>query len=138
VILVDTNIFMYAGGAAHRRKDPCVRLLERIASGRLEAAIDAEVLQEILHRYRAIGRWETGRVVFDMARVVMPTVIPITLDHLLRCRRLLDENPRLDARDALHVGVYEQVRAEALCSYDEDFDAVPSIVRRTAEALIDS
>jgi hypothetical protein len=32
-----------------------VALLERVADGELEATVDAEVLQEILHRYRAIG-----------------------------------------------------------------------------------
>ena len=35
-----------------------------MADGSVEATIEAEVLQEILHRYRALGRWAEGKVVF--------------------------------------------------------------------------
>jgi predicted nucleic acid-binding protein len=48
---------MYAAGADHPNKEPSVRFLERVARGEVEAALDAESLQEILHRYRALGRW---------------------------------------------------------------------------------
>lgn len=50
MILVDTNILMYAAGASHPCKAPSLRLLERVARGDVEAAIHAETLQEILHR----------------------------------------------------------------------------------------
>jgi predicted nucleic acid-binding protein len=63
VILLDTNLFMYAAGADHPNKAPAGRYLDRVASGEVETAIDAETLQEILHRYRAIRRWEDGRQV---------------------------------------------------------------------------
>ncbi len=56
MILLDANIFMYAGGASHPNKAPSLALLEGVARGEREAAVDAEVLQEILHRYRAIQR----------------------------------------------------------------------------------
>jgi predicted nucleic acid-binding protein len=68
LILIDGNIFMYAAGAEHPHKAPCVALLRRVALGETEAAVDAEVLQEILHRYRAIRRWEEGREVYARAR----------------------------------------------------------------------
>jgi len=47
VILIDANVFMYAAGAESSNKAPSLRLLERAADGDLEAATDAEVLQEI-------------------------------------------------------------------------------------------
>lgn len=47
---------MYAAGAEHAYKQAAVSQLERIADGREQGAIDAEILQEILHRYRSIGR----------------------------------------------------------------------------------
>jgi len=61
VILLDANIIMYAAGALDQHKAPSVALLERIARGEVEAALDADVLQEILHRYRALRRWNDGR-----------------------------------------------------------------------------
>jgi len=105
------------------------RILVQVA-GRIEAIVDAEVLQEILHRYRALNRWTDGRRVFDLARRIFPIVIPITSEILDRTRRLLDEYKDLMARDALHAAVVEIHSLEAICSYDRDFDRVRTI-RRT-------
>ena len=56
VIFVDSNIPMYLVGADHPNKETARRLLERaITDGEL-LVTDAEVLQEILHRYVAIDR----------------------------------------------------------------------------------
>lgn len=53
---VDSNIPMYLVGAAHPRKIDAQQLLERTLIERSRLVTDAEVLQEILHRYVAIGR----------------------------------------------------------------------------------
>jgi predicted nucleic acid-binding protein len=129
VILIDSNILMYAAGASHQHKAACVTLLERVAAGDVEAALDAEVLQEILHRYRAIGRWESGRTVFDLARRVIPTVYPITAETLDLARSLLDRHPRLAARDALHAAVCQEGGFDAICSLDRDFDQIRGLKR---------
>ena len=63
-------------------------------------AIDAETLLEILHRYRAIGRWGTGRQVYDLSRQLFPSVAPISAEKLDRARALLDHYPAVMARDA--------------------------------------
>ena len=129
MILIDSNIIMYAAGAPHAHKRPSVRMLERVASGEVDAVINAEVLQEILHRYRAIKRWDDGRRVYELARQVFPGVIPVTADVLDRARRLLDDHAHLMARDALHAAVVLDEGLEAICSYDRDFDGIPGVVR---------
>jgi len=133
VILVDTNVIMYAAGAEHLHKRPSLVLLERVAGGELEATIDAEVLQEILHRYRAIGRWEDGRRVYDLTREVFPSVVPVTAGILDRARRLLDADRTILARDALHAAVVMAEGLDAVCSYDRDFDRIKGLVRREPE-----
>lgn len=133
MILVDANVIMYAAGVEHSHKRPSVALLERVANGEVEAAIDAEVLQEILHRYRAIGRWEDGRRVYDLTRQLFPIVVPITAQVLDRARRLLDTDAHIMARDALHAAVVVTGGFESLCSYDRDFDRIRGIVRREPE-----
>lgn len=130
MILIDTNVFMYAAGADHPHKVPAVRFLERVARGGLEAAIDAETLQEILHRYRALRRWADGRRVYDLARKVVPTVIPVDVEILDVARSLLDAEPDLVARDALHAGVVRVRGLSGICSYDRDFDRL-AWLRRT-------
>jgi uncharacterized protein len=130
VILVDTNVLMYAAGAPHPNKDASVALLQRVASGEVEGALDAEVLQEILHRYRAINRWADGRKVYDLARTIFPVVLPVTADVLDRARELLDDHPGLWARDALHAAVVVHHGLDGIYSYDRDLDGVPGVRRR--------
>lgn len=130
MILLDTNLFMYAAGADHPNKAPAGRYLDRVASGEVEAAIDAETLQEILHRYRAIRRWEDGRQVYDLARTLVPVVLPVTATILDEARSLLDRHLDLMARDALHAAVALEHADGAICSFDDDFDEIEG-VRRT-------
>jgi predicted nucleic acid-binding protein len=129
VILLDANILMYAAGAAHPKKAPSLELLTRIARGEVEAGADAEVLQEVLHRYRALRRWDDGRRVYDLARQIVSTWLPIDVAVLDRARKLLDEHPALGARDALHAAVFFEVGATAFCSYDRDFETIPGLRR---------
>lgn len=129
MILLDTNLFMYAAGADHPNKPAAARFLERVASDDVEAVIDAETLQEILHRYRAIRRWEEGRRVYDLARTLIPVVLPITAAILDAARDLLDRHPALMARDALHAAVALAHTGGALCSFDEDFDEIDGVRR---------
>ncbi len=49
---------MYLIGAAHPHKAEAQVLLERLIAAGRRLVTDAEVLQEILHRYTAIGRRE--------------------------------------------------------------------------------
>jgi predicted nucleic acid-binding protein len=129
MILVDSNIIMCAAGVEHPHKRLSLDFLERIAEGEVEAVIDAQVLQEILHRYGSIGQAEEGHAVYDLTRQVFPVILPISSDTLDRARALLDEHPGLVARDALHAAVVETHSLEAICSYDRDFDRIPSIRR---------
>ncbi len=63
---------MYSAGAEHPNKAPSIAFLERVAAGEIQATIDAEVLQEIMHRYRSLGRWHDGRKVYELARRLFP------------------------------------------------------------------
>jgi predicted nucleic acid-binding protein len=129
VILVDANILMYAAGAPHPHKAPSARWLEAVARGEVDATVNVETLQELLHRYRAIGRWSDGRRVYDLARTIFPAVVPITAAVLDEARRLLDRHPMLMARDGLHAAVVLVEGLEAICSYDRDFDLIPGVRR---------
>ena len=129
MILVDANILMYAAGAPHANKAPSTRFLERVARGEVDATLDAETLQEILHRYRAIKRWKDGRRVYDLARQLFPDVVSISAAVLDRARMLLDDYPSLMARDALHAAVVLHEGLDSICSYDRDFDRIAELTR---------
>lgn len=127
MILLDTNVLMYAAGREHPHRAPSLALLERVARGELDAAIDAEVLQEILHRYRAVGRWEDGARLYDLVRTLIPDVLDVGASMTDRARALMARYPALLARDALHAAAVLELHAEALCTWDADFDAIREI-----------
>ncbi len=135
MILVDANILMYSAGTEHPNKAPSIRFLERVVRGEIDAALDAEVLQEILHRYRALNRWSLGRRVYDHARQIFSVVLPVTAETLDIARMLLDSNERISARDALHAAVVEANRLEAICTFDRGFDLVHAIHRVEPDKL---
>jgi len=58
LIFVDSNIPMYLIGAAHPHKTEAQVILERLIAEGQRLVTDAEVLQEILHRYTAIEKRE--------------------------------------------------------------------------------
>ena len=135
MILIDTDVLMYAAGAPHRLKRPSADLLDRIACGDVDAAVDAEVLQEVLHRYRALHRWEEGRQLYDLARALFSNVLPVTGEVLDVARRILDERPEASARDAVHAAACRVHGGEAICSWDRDFDRFEGLKRVEPNAV---
>ena len=120
---------MHAAGREHPLKKRAAAFLERAAAGSAEGVIDAEVLQEILHRYRALKRWKEGRLVYDTARIVFPEVLAVTGEVMDRARGLMDEYGGLMARDALHAAVVEAYGLTSITSFDQDFDRVTGLER---------
>jgi uncharacterized protein len=78
MILVDSNIPMYLVGAAHPHKIDAQRMLERHIAAGDRLVTDAEVFQEILHRYVAIGRKDAIQPAYDALLGVVDRVLPIT------------------------------------------------------------
>ena len=74
VITGKTNIPMYLISAAHPHKDASRRLLEQAVTRGDRLVTDAEVLQEILHRYHAIRRPDAVHVAV-MKRHGVPSVM---------------------------------------------------------------
>lgn len=129
MILVDSNIPMYLVGAPHPHKDAARRLLEAAVARRETLVTDAEVLQEILHRYRAIDRPDAIQPAFDVLLAVVETVLPIELPTVQRAKEVVAAHGQLSARDAVHLAVMEQHGIGRLMSFDAGFDQRTDIER---------
>lgn len=129
MILVDSNVPMYLVGAPHPHKADAQRLLEQLVAARERLVSDAEVLQEILHRYAAIRRPDAIQPAFDALLGVVDEVFPVDLAVVERAKTVLLGSPRLSARDALHVAVMQQHGIPRILSFDAGFDGVPGISR---------
>lgn len=136
MILIDTNILMYAAGADHPHRQVCAAFMRSVAERTIDASVNAETLQEILHRFRSIRRWDDGRRIYDATRAMVPTVLPVTESITDAARMLLDADADLIARDAIHAAFVVTGMAEAICSFDSDFDRIDGLRRLAPSALI--
>jgi len=129
VIFIDSNIPMYLVGAPHPNKAGAQRLLERSITDNERLVTDAEVLQEILHRYISIGRRDAIQPAFDALSAVVDDVFPIDRASVERAKQILFTTQGLSARDALHLAVMERHRVTRIMSFDGGFDDFPGITR---------
>jgi predicted nucleic acid-binding protein len=129
MIFVDSNIPMYLVGGPHPHKVDSQRLLEAAVAAGERLVTDAEVLQEILHRYAAIGRREAIQPAFDALLGVVDEVFPISAADVERAKTIVLGRLRLSARDALHAAVMEHQRVRRILTFDGGFDLIPGITR---------
>ena len=80
MIFVDSNIPMYLVGAEHPNKAAARLRLEQAIVDNVPLATDAEVLQELLHRYAAIGRRDAIGPAWD----ALLGVVDVAADELAR------------------------------------------------------
>ncbi len=129
MIFVDSNIPMYLVGAPHPHKAEAEELLRRLVSEEARLVTDAEVLQEILHRYVAIDRKNAIQPAFEALLGVVDEVFPVDQKAVERAKNLLFGEARLSARDAIHLAVMEQHRVTRILSFDTGFDGLAKVTR---------
>jgi len=129
VIFLDSNILMYLVGAPHPHKTDAQLLLERSVAAGERMVTDAEVLQEILHRYSALGRREAIKPTLGTLLRYVDQVFPVEQADVLRASEILQEPLGLSARDALHIAIMERHGVERIMSFDADFDRWAGITR---------
>ncbi len=129
MILIDSNIPMYIVGASHPNKVAALRILEKTIMDRQRLVTDAEVFQEILHRYISINRREVIQPAFDALLGLVDSVLAVDRETVIEAKQLLQGYPKLSARDALHLAVMRLHRIDRILSFDSGFDGVQGITR---------
>ena len=120
---------MYLIGAAHPHKTEAQVILERLIAGGERLVTDAEVLQEILHRYTAIGRRDAIGPALQVTLDIVDTVIPVEKAEVLRAAEIVQSPALLSARDAVHIAIMERHGIRSILSFDGDFDRWPGLER---------
>lgn len=115
---------MYLVGEAHPHKFDSQRLLERAVSGNERLVTDAEVLQEILHRYTAIDRRDAIQPALAAILAVVDDVLSITRQDIEAARDIVLQIPDLSARQAIHAAIMQR---HGISTFDRGFAAVPGI-----------
>ena len=128
MIFFDSNIPMYLVGGDHPNRAPAKHLVELAIAGRRRLVTDAEVFQEILHRYVAIGRRDAIDAASSTLAAIVDEVYPIELEDVERARRLVTHSS-MTARDAVHLAVMQRRDIAEIMTFDRAFDSIPGIVR---------
>ncbi len=127
---IDANVPIYASGRENPNKQPCAQVLTMAAEHPMSFVTDAEVLQELLHRYLASQRWALGREVLrSFAEVMRDRIEPVYVEDIAWAANLADSYPGISARDLVHAAVMHRLGAYRIISSDSDFDHLPGITR---------
>ena len=129
-VFIDANVPIYAAGSDHPYKEPCARILRILAEDPQSFVTDSEVLQELMHRYLASGRWNLGReVVRAFAEAMRGRIEPVHAEDVTLAAELADLHPGVSARDLVHAAVMQRLGADRIISADTDFDRLEGINR---------
>jgi predicted nucleic acid-binding protein len=120
---------MYLVGAEHPNKDRSRTALERLIADGERLVTDAEVMQEILNRYAAIGRRDAIEPAMEALLGVVDEVYPVDADAVRAASRLLVRSAAFTARDVLHVALMRRHAVDDILTFDTGFDAIPGLRR---------
>lgn len=120
---------MYLVGSPHPHKADAQRLLEKLITDRERLVTDAEVLQEILHRYVAIDRRDAIQPAFDALLGLVDEVLSVDQGAVERAKQIVLGYRQISARDAVHLSVMEQNGIHQILSFDTGLDVFPGITR---------
>jgi predicted nucleic acid-binding protein len=130
-VYVDTTIFMYAMGAESPFKEACARILRAGAADKEVLVTSAETFQEVLHRYRSIGRHGDIRATFEAILISVRRVLPVAFEDVDQARRLceqLGKGSGASARDLVHAAVARRQGIREILTVDAGFAFVPGML----------
>ena len=116
-------------GAPHPHKTGAKRWLEDLVRSQERLVTDAEVLEEILHRYVAIERRDAIQPAFDALLGVVDEVFPVSQAAVERAREIVLGQKGLSARDAVHLAAMQIHGVKRILGFDQGFDDFPGITR---------
>ena len=129
MIFIDSNIPMYLIGVEHPLRSKAEILLTKLIRSKRRLVTSAEVLQEICHRYCAIGRKEFLQPAFDTVYGLVDQVFPVTPEDVNQAKVLLLGYQNISARDALHAAMMRNLGIKEIFTFDSDFDRFSWITR---------
>ena len=119
---------MYLVGAPHPNKAAARRALEEAVAAGESLCTDAQVLQEILHRYVTSDRHHLIGQAMSAILDVVDEVFPMERADVDGAWGIIRATV-LSARDAIHVAVMRRRGVDRIMSFDRGFDSVAGIVR---------
>lgn len=136
MFFMHTSIPIYAAGRPSEYKETCTRVLEKIEAGEINAAIDTEVIQELLYRYHRLDMEKQG---LEISRNVLRLdlhVLPVLKRDIEDTLNLFEKysSRKVPPRDVLHVAVMTNNGIGEIITVDKHFGEIIKEVKRVEPA----
>ncbi len=125
---IDSNIIMYALGGHHTLKTPCIRILEKIRSAKIQVCTNTEIFQEILYRYHSLGKKDVAHKACELLKDIAEPILPVTIEDISKTMYLLDQYT-VPVRDAIHTATMLNNNILHIITTDTHFDKIHEITR---------
>lgn len=121
MIFVDTNVFMYAVGKEHPRREQAREFFRASVRKPDHLCTSTEVLQELLHVYLSTDRLSTFGEAVEFISDRGIEVWPLERGDVYLAHQLHDQFPKLKARDLCHLASCQRRGVSAVKPFDKDF-----------------
>jgi predicted nucleic acid-binding protein len=118
---------MYLAGGEHPNRAAAEIWVARLAGAGERLVTNAEVLQEIVHRYAAIQQRDRIAPVLAQTLRLVDEVFPVSPAEVLRAAEIVASAARLSARDALHIASMERHGLARIFTFDRAFALWPGL-----------
>ena len=118
MIFVDANVFMYAVGTPHPLRETAVEFLLNARRNNTPLATSAEVLQELLHVYSSVGKFQALNEALTLVEAAGVEVWPLEKDDVILAHQLHVLHPTLSARDLCHLASCRRRTVSDLMTFD--------------------
>ena len=123
MIFVDTNVVMYAVGKSHPLKARARAFFDDSLLNLTSLCTSAEVLQELVHAYLPLGRYDVFEDALDLLEKAGVEVWPLEEADVILASRLHSEHPMLASRDLCHLASCRRRGVRQIMTFDEALGA---------------
>ena len=124
MIFVDSNVFMYAVGRSHALRPSAREFFVQSNLNGTSLFTSAEVLQEMVHAYLPVGRFETLDAALSLVARAGVKVWPLEEEDVTLARELYTLYPALDARDLCHLASCRRRGVRQVKTFDQALQGV--------------
>ncbi|HID17405.1 TPA: PIN domain-containing protein [Candidatus Bathyarchaeota archaeon] len=136
VALLDSNVFLEVE-LAEQHAEACKCLLRKVRDGAIKSTITDFHVDSIIVIMENYGKGWKDIALFlaSLLRYKGLTIYPVGLGGRIKATSIMKDYG-LDFDDALAVQALKDISTDTIVSYDDDFDSVGWIKRRTPEDLL--
>ena len=118
MIFVDANVLMYAVGSSHPHRQTAIEFFVNAQRTGARLVTSAEVLQELLHVYSSVDKYQRLEEALTLVDVTGIEVWPLEKEDVTLAQQLRELHPALSARDLCHLASCRRRGAIEMMTFD--------------------